>query len=109
MTDTYLDVSIKNIGRLRRGSGDTFLIRGPKTKIPQDWKKFLANGKNEEPLVNRLHSEWSQNKYAPTYMGEICTYHIVTSALCLQARTGPLSNIPYKKTYALHKRKQILK
>jgi len=33
VTDTYLDESIKNIERQRRGCGDTFLIRGPKTQV----------------------------------------------------------------------------
>ena len=81
-TNTYLDVSIKNIERQRSCCGDTFLRRGPKTKIPRDWKKFLANGKNKVQLVNLLHSEWAQNKNMPTtYVEEIFTYHIVISAL----------------------------
>ncbi|CAH1109880.1 unnamed protein product [Psylliodes chrysocephalus] len=65
-----IDVSIKNIERLRRGCGDTFLIKGPKTKIPRDWKKFLGNGKNKEQLVNLLHNEWKQDKYAHHFHGK---------------------------------------
>lgn len=69
VADTYSDVSIKNIERLRRGCGETFLIKGPKTKIPRDWKKFLSNGKNKEQLVNILHNEWKQDKYAHYFHG----------------------------------------
>lgn len=70
VTDTYRDISIKNIERLRRGSGDTFMIKGPSTNIPRNWKSCLCNNKNKSQLVDLLFAEWKQNKYARYFYGK---------------------------------------
>ena len=47
VTDTYNDISIKSAERSRRGVSDAFLLKGPLTKNPTDWKGFLCNGQNK--------------------------------------------------------------
>ena len=43
VTDTYKTNSIKCLERKKRGSSPTFLLLGPKTKTPRDWKGFMSN------------------------------------------------------------------
>lgn len=52
VADTYKVDSIKSTERSRRGEGETFLLKGPSTKIPRDWRGFLKHGHNKNQLVN---------------------------------------------------------
>jgi len=60
VTNTYPAISVKNSERTRRGDGgkQTFCIHNKHQKIPTQWKKFLANGKNKDALIEFLVSEW---------------------------------------------------
>lgn len=84
VTDTYSDVSIETL----KDKDDTFLIKGPKTKNPRNWKKFFTNGKNKEKLVNILHIEWTQDKYAHYYQGRNLYLNANTSKKCTWFTTG---------------------
>ena len=64
VTDTYKENSIKDFERSRRGQSQTYIIQGPNTKVPRDWKSFLNNGSNKEQLTKLLLSEWKSDKYA---------------------------------------------
>ena len=64
VTDTYRSDSIKMMERIRRGQSETFLLSGPNTKVPRDWKKFLSNGENKNQLIEFLLSEWMKDCYA---------------------------------------------
>ena len=64
VTDSYHRGSIKSVERLRRGVSKTFLISGPKTKTPRDWKSFMSNDENKSQLIKLLLSEWRGEKYA---------------------------------------------
>ena len=46
--DSYNDISIKSDKRSRRWVSDIFLLKGPSTRIPKDWKGFLCNEKNQD-------------------------------------------------------------
>jgi len=69
VTDTYQQQSIKNMERLRRGSSATYLLRGPKTKLPPDFKSFLLNAENKKQFINCLLSQWRTDKYAQRLQG----------------------------------------
>ena len=69
VTDTYQEHSIKNTERSRRGSSQEFLVRGPLTKVPREFKKFLCNSKNKMQLINLLLQEWKGDAYAPRLKG----------------------------------------
>ena len=43
VTDCYHPCSIKGVERFRRGSAKAHLVKGPSTKVPRDWKRFLCN------------------------------------------------------------------
>ena len=61
VTDTYRDNSIKSAGHKRRGSTDSYLVKGPSTKLPMDWKSFLANNTNKTNLTKLLLTEWRKD------------------------------------------------
>lgn len=64
VTDTYYNNSIKSVERKRRGTGDVFLVKGPSTRIPKEWKAFLQNNTNKENLIGLILSEWQKDAYA---------------------------------------------
>ena len=67
VTDTYPEVSIKNIERTRRAEKGSLSIHisGPSQKCPKQWKQFLSNGSNKEELIEFLLTEWRTNDYIP--------------------------------------------
>lgn len=69
VTDTYKVDSIKNTERSRRGTSQEFLIKGPSTKVPRDFKMFLLNTQNKVQLIHLLLQEWRSNKYASRLVG----------------------------------------
>ena len=66
VTDSYSEVSIKSTERIRRGSNamNSYILQGPRTKIPQNWKTFLSNDNNKVALIDLLLREWEQDIYA---------------------------------------------
>ena len=69
VTDSYHENSIKTFERRRRGITPTFLLAGPKTKTPRDWKSFMSNDDNKTQLIKLLLSEWKKPKYAERLHG----------------------------------------
>ena len=68
VTDRYPDISIKNTERNRRTVEGLLLVKitGGNQRRPQQWKKFLAHGKNKSTLIEFLLEEWSKDTYAET-------------------------------------------
>ena len=68
VTDQYPDISIKNTERNRRTAEGSLLVKitGGNQRRPQQWKKFLAHGKNKSTLIEFLLEEWSKGTYAET-------------------------------------------
>ena len=64
VTDTYHPNSIKSFERCHHGSSSTFLLSGPKTRTPRDWKSFMSNDENKTQLIKLLLSEWQKSRYA---------------------------------------------
>ena len=62
-TDMYCSSSIKTMERKRRGDGEKLIIKGPSTKRPRDWKKFLTNSENKQQFINLLHDQLSQREH----------------------------------------------
>ena len=60
-TDSYEEKSVKSMERMRRGTGDRFLIKGQNMKRPADWKGFLSNDENKEMFIDILLNVWSQD------------------------------------------------
>ena len=54
----YLEDSIKTQERLRRSSSEKFIIDGPATRHPADFKLFLANEVNKMQLCQVLFRVW---------------------------------------------------
>ena len=57
-TDCYHADSIKAQERLRRGFSQTYIIDGPATRRPADFKLFLANEENKRQLCRLLLRVW---------------------------------------------------
>lgn len=66
VVDQYLDLSIKNTERSKRGrEGQVlFAISSREQPCPRQWKTFMSNGTNKTRLMHFLVSEWSTRKYA---------------------------------------------
>ena len=62
VTDSYHPRSIKGLERSRRGSSQAHLVKGPSTKVPRDWRKFLCNEENKTHLCSFLLEEWKKGK-----------------------------------------------
>ena len=58
-TDSYHPDSIKTQERLRRGCGEQFLLNGPATRKPADFKAFLCNDENKKQLCEVLKNTWA--------------------------------------------------
>lgn len=61
-TDSYHMDSIKAQERPRRGFGEKFLVEGPATQKPKDFKLFLANDMNKVQLCQLLLKVWGSTK-----------------------------------------------
>lgn len=61
-TDSYEPESIKTQERMRRGSSDKFIVDGPATRKPADFKLFLANEENKLQLCKLLLRVWGSNE-----------------------------------------------
>ena len=69
VSDTYKADSIKNAEIARRGTSQEFLIKGPSTKVPRDFKHFHLNTQNKIQLIQLLRQAWRSNKYANRLVG----------------------------------------
>lgn len=58
-TDSYHSDSIKSQERLRRGFSQRYIVEGPATRKPLDFKLFLANDDNKTQLCHLLLRVWS--------------------------------------------------
>ena len=63
-TDSYHPDSIKAQERLRRGSSEKFIVDGPATRKPTDFKLFLANEQNKMQLCQLLLRVWGSTEAA---------------------------------------------
>ena len=61
-TDSYHKDSIKTHERIQRGTSQKYIVDGPATKKPTDFKLFLANNDNKKQLCKLLLSVWSSNE-----------------------------------------------
>ena len=57
-TDCYHAESIKGQERLRRGCSPKFVVDGPATRTPADFKVFLTNEDNKMQLCHLLLQVW---------------------------------------------------
>ena len=69
VTDTYREQSIKNIERNRRGTSQEFLVHGPLTRVPREFKTFLCNSSNKKQLISLILKEWKGDAYASRLKG----------------------------------------
>ena len=65
VTDCYHQQSIKSFERSQR----QIQCHGSKTKVPRDFKSFLANSDNKIKLIHFLWNEWQSSKYAQQLLG----------------------------------------
>lgn len=60
--DVYLEISIRNAGRQKPGSGTDIkfsnLVHGHRIKM---WRNFLSEADNKAKLIEFLISEWKSN------------------------------------------------
>ena len=92
-TDSYHADSIKAQERLRRGSSQCYLIQGPATRKPSDFKLFLENEQNKTQFCELLRKVWSSNA-AASRMEQCGTALVIVDgkAYQLQSSDGEVSN-----------------
>jgi len=88
VTDTYLENSVKQLERCRRGSAPTYLIGGGKTRLPRDFKSFLHNSDNKRQLTRFLLAEWQSQRYAPKLHGRSVFFVCEKDCFCLRSDDG---------------------
>ena len=91
VTDSYHPLSIKGLERSRRGSSQAHLVKGPSTKVPRDWKKFLCNEENKRRLCSFLLDEWKKGKYAPKLQGKHLVF--VNERKCISLKSIDGKNV----------------
>lgn len=94
VTDRYDASSIKDVERLRRGQDDsnTYIIGGPSTKVPRDWKSFLSSSNNKTSVVGLLLSEWENDKYASRLQGRMLYFSFKESCTLLSSEDGIITD-----------------
>lgn len=88
VTDTYKEDSIKSTERKRGGSSETFLITGPRTKIPRDWKAFMCNSENKKQLIKLPMSEWEKDKFAHKLVVRRIFFSNEEQCVCISSNDG---------------------
>lgn len=58
-TDSYHENSIKSQERLRRGTAPRYIVHGPATRKPADFKLYLSNDSNKLQFCNLMLRVWS--------------------------------------------------
>jgi len=84
VTDSNQLHSIKQLERDGRGHTATYCIRGPRTKIPSDFKAFMLNASNKIQLILLLLSQWQSNKYACQLFGRQIYFVCEEKCVCLK-------------------------
>ena len=90
VTDCYYENSVKPFERCRCGVAPTFVLSGPKTKTPRDWKLFMYNDENETHLIKLLLAEWRRPKYAARLDGGRLFFICEEECVCLTSNNGIL-------------------
>ena len=85
-TDCYQPDSIKAQERVRRGSTEKYIIGGPHTRKPCDFKSFLSNEINKKQLCDLLLKVWGSNEAASRL--EKCKRAVV----CVDGRSYDLTS-----------------
>lgn len=81
VTDTYPVISIKNAERQlrsQRGSLRLTIVRANQ-KVPTQWKKYLADGRNKTELVQFFAEEWCSTRYCK----QLCDRKLYLACGCL--------------------------
>lgn len=84
--DCYQPDSIKAQERLRRGFTEKYIINGPHTRKPYDFKAFLGNELNKKQLCDLLLKVWGSNEAASRL--EKCKKAVV----CVDGRSYDLTS-----------------
>ena len=88
VTDSYYEHSIKAFERRCRGMSTTFLLSGPRTKTPREWKSFISNDENKTQLIKLLLSEWKKPKCASRLRRRQLFFVCGEECFCLSSDDG---------------------
>uniref|UniRef100_UPI00358E00C9 uncharacterized protein isoform X5 n=1 Tax=Myxine glutinosa TaxID=7769 RepID=UPI00358E00C9 len=94
-TDCYQPDSIKAQERLRRGSTEKYIIDGPNTRRPYDFKSFLGNELNKKQLCDLLLKVWGSNAAASRIEKSM------KAVVCVDGRSYDLTSTNGKFLYLL--------
>ena len=85
VTDRYPELSIKNVERGKRAEtgSERISIYGRGQPVPKQWRKYLADGKNKERLVEFLFEECSK---CPVELYEGVTLFVAHGKMCPASR-----------------------
>ncbi|KAJ8048480.1 hypothetical protein HOLleu_00812 [Holothuria leucospilota] len=99
--DRYMNNSIKNAERVKRGSCGVELIKiyADEQSVPKQWKKFLSGGSNKEALIEYLFKKWSNESNT---LGDV-TIFVAHGPVCHKLFQSPgSSNVSVEEVNALH-------
>lgn len=95
-TDSYHADSIKAQERLRRGYSQQYLVEGPATRKPTDFKLFLANKKNKVQFCQLLLRVWKgQTALSPLRKATRAVVVVDGKAYHLNSLDDKVSNIVF--------------
>ena len=78
VADTYLENSIKDAERKRRGVGERIIVTSEKTKLPKNFNSFLHNGHNKTRLIEIIIYVIKQNRMK--VLQDLCSNVVVFSS-----------------------------
>ena len=88
VTDSYKEHSIKTAEHKRRGESEQFIVKGPLTRVPKDWKAFLQNETNKERLLELIFEEWQKDQYAEGLRDRHIYFTLKEACFCLTSSDG---------------------
>jgi len=88
VTDNYVENSIKDTERVRRGTSQTYLIGGNKTKPLRDFKMSMRSSDNKRQLTKFLLKEWQSDRYAARLCDRTVFFVCERDCMCLTSEDG---------------------
>ena len=94
VADTYREASIKDPERSKRGCSEAIIVRSGKSKIPQNFTKFLQNGENKSHLIELILSTLLEKRNEILHKLRSEEIYFSTDGICHHVTRNNSSIIP---------------
>lgn len=104
VTDSYKIGSIKSCERLRRGASSvhSYVLQGPATKVPRNFKEFLSNDENKKNFIRFLLSEWTKDQYSVLLKNREIYFVCEERCYLITSDNTTVNSIPVPQLFSSH-------